>query len=220
MKSFCIIGLGRFGRALAETLAAAKKEVLVIDSNEKNIEMIADSVDSAILGDCTEEAVLRAADVADYDCVALCISENVNDSVMATILLRELGVKYILARAADERHARVLEKLGADRIVLPESDIGRRVGLALSHDGVQQYTEFSEDTAIVEMDVPARWVGKTLLELDVRKKMKINVITVRKKNLHQKGISVDPGAKFCEGDLVTVVGQQEDIRKMLSHLRS
>ena len=220
MKSFCIIGLGRFGRALAETLAAAKKEVLVIDSNEKNIEMIADSVDSAILGDCTEEAVLRAADVADYDCVALCISENVNDSVMATILLRELGVKYILARAADERHARVLEKLGADRIVLPESDIGRRVGLALSHDGVQQYTEFSEDTAIVEMDVPARWIGKTLLELDVRKKMKINVITVRKKNMQKKGISVDPNVKFGEGDVVTVVGQQEDINKMLSHLRS
>ena len=220
MKSFCILGLGRFGRALAETLAAAKKEVLVIDSNEKNIEMIADSVDSAILGDCTEEAVLRAADVADYDCVALCISENVNDSVMATILLRELGVKYILARAADERHARVLEKLGADRIVLPESDIGRRVGLALSHDGVQQYTEFSEDTAIVEMDVPARWIGKTLLELDVRKKMKINVITVRKKNMQKKGISVDPNVKFGEGDVVTVIGQQEDIRKMLSHLRT
>ena len=187
---------------------------------QKNIEMIADSVDSAILGDCTEEAVLRAAGVADYDCVALCISENVNDSVMATILLRELGVKYILARAADERHARVLEKLGADRIVLPESDIGRRVGLALSHDGVQQYTEFSEDTAIVEMDVPARWIGKTLLELDVRKKMKINVITVRKKNMQKKGISVDPNVKFGEGDVVTVIGQQEDIRKMLSHLRT
>ena len=219
MKSFCIIGLGRFGRALAETLAAARKEVLVIDNDEKNIEMIADSVDGAILGDVTEESVLRAAGVADYDCVALCISENVNDSVMATILLRELGAKYILARAADERHARVLEKLGANRVVLPESDIGRRIGLALSHEGVQQYTEFSEDTAIVEMEVPARWVGKTLLELDVRKKMNINVITVHKKNMRKKGISVDPNAKFAAGDAVTVIGHQDDIRKMLSHLR-
>ena len=217
MKSFCIIGLGRFGRALAETLAAAKKEVLVIDSDEKNIESIADSVDSAILGDCTEEAVLRAAGVADYDCVALCISENANDSVMATIVLKELGVKYLIARAADERHARVLEKLGADRVVLPESDIGRRVGLALSHEGVQQYMEFSEDTAIVEMEVPARWVGKTLLELDVRKKMNINVITVRKKNVHKKGISVAPNSKFGAGDTVTVIGQKEDIRRMLAH---
>ncbi len=219
MKSFCIIGLGRFGRSLAQTLAAAKKEVLVIDCNEKNIEMIADSVDSAILGDCTEESVLRAAGVADYDCVALCISENVNDSVMTTILLRELGVKYILARAADERHARVLDKLGVDRIVLPESDIGRRIGLALSYDGVQQYMEFSEDTAIVEVDVPARWVGKTLLELDVRRKMNINVITVRKKNVHKKGISVDPNVKFSAGDVVTVIGQKDDITKMLSHLK-
>ena len=218
MKSFCIIGLGRFGRALAETLAAAKKEVLVIDNNEKHIEMIADSVDSAILGDCTEEAVLRAAGVADYDCVALCISENANDSVMTTILLKELGVNYLIARAADDRHARVLEKLGADRVVLPESDIGRRVGLALSMEGVQQYMEFSEDTAIVELDVPARWVGKTLLELDVRKKMKINVITVHKKNMRSKGISVDPNAKFAAGDSVTVIGRNEDIRKMLSHL--
>ena len=220
MKSFCIIGIGRFGRALAETLAAARKEVLVIDSDEKNIEMIADTVDTAILGDCTDEAVLRAAGAADYDCVALCISENINDSVMATILLRELGAKYILARAADERHAKVVEKLGADRVVLPERDIGRRIGLALSHEGVQQYTEFSEDTAIVEMEVPARWVGKTLLELDVRKKMNINVITVKKKNVHKKGISVDPNAKFSAGDTVTVIGQQEDIRKMLSHQRS
>ena len=218
MKSFCIIGLGRFGRALAETLAAAKKEVLVINNNEKHIEMIADSVDSAILGDCTEEAVLRAAGVADYDCVALCISENANDSVMTTILLKELGVNYLIARAADDRHARVLEKLGADRVVLPESDIGRRVGLALSMEGVQQYMEFSEDTAIVELDVPARWVGKTLLELDVRKKMKINVITVHKKNMRSKGISVDPNAKFAAGDSVTVIGRNEDIRKMLSHL--
>lgn len=220
MKSFCIIGLGRFGTALAETLAAAKKEVLVIDSDEKNIETIADTVDAAVHGDCTEEAVLRAAGVAEYDCVALCISENVNDSVLTTILLKELGVPYLVARAADERHARVLEKLGADRIVLPESDIGRRVGLALSHEGVQQYMEFSEDTAIVEMEVPPRWIGKTLLELDVRKKMNINVITVHKKDMRKKGISVDPGAKFCAGDAVTVIGQMADIEKMLSHYRS
>ena len=219
MKSFCIIGLGRFGRSLAQTLAAAKKEVLVIDNDEKNIEAIADSVDSAILGDCTEESVLRAAGVVDYDCVALCISENVNDSVLTTILLRELGVKYLLVRAADERHARVLEKLGADRIVLPETDIGRRIGLALAHEGVQQYMEFSEDTAIVEMDVPARWVGKTLLELDIRRKMNINVITVHKKNMRKKGISVDPNAKFAAGDAITVIGQKEDIRKMMSHIR-
>ncbi len=219
MKSFCIIGLGRFGRSLAQTLAAARKEVLVIDSDEKNIEAIADSVDSAIFGDCTEEAVLRAAGVADYDCVALCISENVNDSVLTTILLRELGVKYLIVRAADERHARVLEKLGADRIVLPESDIGRRIGLALAHEGVQQYMEFSEDTAIVEMDVPTRWVGKTLLELDIRRKMNINVITVHKKNMRKKGISVDPNARFAAGDAVTVIGQKEDIRKMMSHIR-
>lgn len=219
MKSFCIIGLGRFGRALAVTLASARKEVLVIDSDEKNIESIADIVDTAIVGDCTEESVLRAAGVADYDCVALCISENINDSVMTTILLKELGVRYLLARAADERHARVLEKLGADRVVLPESEIGQRIGQALSHEGVQQYMEFSEDTAIVEMDVPARWIGKTLLELDVRKKMNINVITVRKKNMRKKGISVDPNAKFSEGDSVTVIGLQSDLEKMLSHLR-
>ena len=169
--------------------------------------------------DCTDEAVLRAAGAADYDCVALCISENVNDSVLATILLRELGANYVLARAADERHARVLEKRGADRVVLPESDIGRRIGLALSHEGVQQYMEFSEDTTIVEIEVPQRWVGKTLLELDVRRKMNVNVITVQHKNVRKKGISVDPGVKFCAGDLVTVIGPRENIEKMIAHLR-
>ena len=217
MKSFCIIGLGRFGRALAETLSEARREVLVIDNDEKNIESIADTVDTAVIGDCTDEAVLRASGAADYDFCIVCISENVNDSVLTAILLREMGAAHIVARAADERHAKVLEKVGVDRIILPETDIGRRVGRQLSYDGVQQYMEFSEDTSIAEIEVPARWIGKTLIELDVRKRLNINVILHRKKNGAKKGDPVDPRTKFAAGDLVTVIGNDRDITRLLEH---
>lgn len=219
MKNFCVIGLGRFGRALAETLAEARKDVLVIDNDEKNIESIADKVDAAVLGDCTDEAVLRASGAADYDCVILCISENINDSTLTAILLKELGAPLVIARASDERHAKVLEKVGVDRIVLPESDIGRRLGRQLSYDGVQLYMEFSDDTTLVEIEVPQRWIGKTLIELNVRKRLNINVILHKKNGDRKKGNSVDPQVKFAEGDLVTVIGTTKDITHLLEHLR-
>lgn len=218
MKSFCVIGLGRFGLALAEMLAQARREVLIIDNDEKKVEAIADVVDTAIIGDCTDEAVLRTSGAADYDCCIICIAENINDSVLTAILLKEQGAKLVIARAADERHARVLEKVGVDRVVLPESDIGRRLGRQISYDGVQQYMEFSEDTTIVEIEVPQRWIGKTLIELDLRKRLNINVILHKKKNERKKGNSVDPQEKFASGDLVTIIGENKHITHLLDHL--
>ncbi len=216
MKSFCIIGLGRFGRALAETLVDARKEVLVIDNDEKNIESIAETVDSAVIGDCTDEAVLRAAGVADYECAVLCISENINDSVLTAILLKEQGCKYVVARAADERHAKVLEKVGVDQIILPESDIGRRLGRQLSFENVHELIEFSGDTTIVELEVPREWIGKTLIELDVRKKYSVNVVLHKQHSIGGRGNSVNPFVKFAEGDLVTVAGADGDITRFLN----
>lgn len=219
MKSFCIIGMGRFGMTLAQTLANEGKTVLIIDNNDKTVEAMADVADSVIYGDATDEAVLRAADVGSYDCAVICMSENVNDSVLCAILLREMGVPYIVARAGSERHAKVLDKLGVNQIVFPEADIGQRMGRQLSYHGVQQYMEFSDDTTIVEVSVPKSWIGKNLLELDVRKRFNINVVTVRRENSPKKGISVDPKANFREGDLVTVIGMDADIQRLLERLR-
>ncbi len=215
MKSFCIIGLGRFGRALAQTLSDAGREVLVIDIDEKHIESIADTVDTAIVGDCTDETVLRSAGAADYDCAIVCISENVNDSVLTAILLKEQGAKYVVARAADERHAKVLSKVGVDQIVLPESDLGRRMGRQLCYSNVRELMEFSGDTTIVELEVPRAWIGKTLLELDVRKKHEINVILHKKEK--GRGNAVNPTEKFAAGDLVTIVGADKDVTRFLEH---
>lgn len=218
MKSFCIIGMGRFGMTLANTLAEKGKTVLIIDNNEKTVEAMADVADTVILGDATEESVLRAADVASYDCAVICMSENVNDSVLCAILLKELGVPYIIARAGSDRHRKVLEKLGVDQIVFPEADIGMRMGQQLSYTGVQQYMELTEDTTLVEIEVPKAWIGKNLIELDVRKRHNINVVTVRRENSSKKGISVDPKANFREGDFVTVLGADSDIERLLGRL--
>ncbi|MCQ2433559.1 MAG: hypothetical protein MJ175_13230, partial [Clostridia bacterium] len=106
------------------------------------------------------------------------------------------------------------------RIVFPEADIAMKMGRTRAYNGVQQYMEFSDDTAIVEIDVPKQWIGKNLLELDVRKRLNINVITVRRKNSPKKGISVDPKANFKEGDLVTVIGENSAIQKLLERLRA
>ncbi len=217
MNSFCIIGLGRFGRALAQTLTEARHEVMVLDNDEKNIESIAETVDTAIIGDCTEESVLRAAGVGDYDCAVVCISENINDSVLTAILLKEQGCRYVIARAADERHAKVLEKVGVDRIVLPESDIGRKIGRQLSYPNVREWMEFSGDTTIVELEVPHDWVGKTLIDLDVRKKYAINVILHKKTDAAGRGSSVNPFEKFAVGDLITVAGADADVTRFLEH---
>ncbi len=215
MKSFCIIGLGRFGMTLARTLAENGREVLVIDNDEKNVEALADTVESAILGDGTSESVLRAAGVSEYDCAVVGMSENVNDSVLAVIELKELGCPYIIARAGSDRHAKVLEKLGVDRIVFPEQDLGMKLGRMLSYRGVHQYIDFSEDTAIAEIEIPKSWEGKTPIELDLRNKLGINVITVRETG-STTGLSVRPKRKFAHGDIVTVIGLQVDVQRLIS----
>ena len=153
MKSFCVINIGRFGRTLALTLQASGHQVMIIDQNEEVINELADQVTSAIVGDPTNEAVLKAAGVKNYDCVIVCISTNINHSIMTTLLLKDMGVKKIVARATSEMHRRVLEKIGADQIVFPEKDMGEKLAYMLEKNNVLEYIEFSNDYSI-NGDVP------------------------------------------------------------------
>lgn len=216
MKSFCIIGMGRFGMTLAQTLAQSGKNVLIIDNDEKNVEAMADIVDTAILGDGSQEAVLRAADVESYDCAVVSMSQNISDSLMAVLLLKELGVQYVMARADSERHAKVLEKLGVDRIVFPEADYAINTAHALVHDRVQQYITFGDGAVIAETEVPAAWIGKSLLELDVRRRFRVNVVSVHSEAGNSSNVFVDPDTKFEHGDRIKIVGVEEAVNKLLS----
>lgn len=215
MKSFCIIGLGRFGQTLAMTLVKNGHQVMVIDRSPEIINILADVVTNAVIGDATSEAVLRASGVKNYDCAVVCLSQNINDSILATLLLKDIGVPKVVARANSALHKKVLEKIGADQIVFPEEDMGEKLAYTLEKINVLEYIEFSRDYSIVEVKIPKSWEGKTIVELDVRKKYSITVIAVTDGKNGVVDISPSLTRPFEEGDTITVVGADKNIDKFV-----
>lgn len=213
MKSFCIIGLGSFGQTLAQKLVGAGRQVMVIDEDAQKVNQLAEVVTDAVIGDPTNENVLRDCGVRNYDCCVNCFYENLNDSVLVTVILKELGVKEVIARAGSQRHKNVLLKLGADMVVFPEHDMGEKLADMLVRKNVVDYFEIHGEYAMAEVNVPKKWLGKNLMELDVRKKYNLTVVSVCNKS----GVFVlppVPTTPFCEGDVVSVVGRIEDIDKV------
>ncbi len=212
-RSFCIIGLGRFGQTLALNLAKTGHQVLAIDIDENVINVISDTVTHAVVGDPTNEAVLHAAGVADYDCAVVATAENINDSILTTILLKEIGIKQVVARAGSEQHGRVLEKIGADMVVYPERDMGEKLVHILDRNNVLEYIEFSDSHSIIEIAVPGEWVGKSLIELNVRRHYGVTVLAVGDEN-GITNISPDPARKFTPADTVALLGENKAIDKL------
>ncbi|MBO5275430.1 MAG: TrkA family potassium uptake protein [Clostridia bacterium] len=210
MKSFCIIGLGRFGKTLAKTLAEEGAQVMVIDEDPDSVAAVADIVTSAVIGDPTNEAVLRTSGVKNYDCAIVSISKKIDDSVLVTLMLKDLGIGWVVARSVSELHTRVLEKIGADQIVFPERDMGEKFAYMLGRENVLDYIEFSDEYSIVEIKVPESWLGKDLIKLDIRRKYNITVIAVRTES-GKIDISPGPNRVFRPGDTATLVGMNRDI---------
>lgn len=211
-KSFCIIGLGRFGQTLAVNLSKTGHQVLIIDIDEDVINAMSDTVTNAVVGDPTNESVLTAAGVKEYDCAVVSTAENINDSVLITILLKELGIKQIIARAGSEQHGRVLEKVGADMVVFPERDMGEKLVNILDRNNVLEYIEFSDTHSIVEVAVPKKWVGKSLIELNVRRQYGVTVLAVISDG--ETNVSPDPHRKFDGDETVALLGSNKDIDKI------
>lgn len=213
-RSFCIIGLGRFGQTLAKNLAKTGHQVLVIDVDEDVIDVMSDIVTNAVVGDPTNEAVLHAAGVVDYDCVVVATAENINNSILTTILLKEIGAKQVVVRAGSEQHERVLEKIGADMVVFPERDMGEKLVNILDRNNVLEYIEFSESHSIVEVTVPQKWIGKTLIELDVRRRYGVTVLAVGNAETGEMNISPDPTQSFSGTETVALLGENKAIDKI------
>lgn len=212
MKSFCVIGLGKFGRNLALLLAGEGAQVFVMDKNPEVINAIADSVTTAVVGDPTNEDVLLKIGIANFDCVIVSMVSNVNDSIMTTLLCKEQGVKQLIARAADEKHKKVLEKIGADTIIFPELDSAEKLSRTLTMSNVIDYIEFSDDYSIIEIPIPSRWVGRSILEIDIRKNYNVTVISRRRGGKLE--ISPSPKVVFESGDTVSLLGHNTDIEKI------
>lgn len=189
MKNFCVIGMNRFGQTLALTLAKAKNQVMIIDEDAAMINAMADFVTDAVVGDPKNEEVLVSAGVAEYDCIVVCYSGGIDDSILITLLLKDIGAKYVVARAQSDLHMRILKRVGADRVVYPEKDMGERLAHTLTKNNVTEYIELSEDCSIVEITIPDDWVGKSLAELEIRNKYQVNIIAL--------GPSGRQGRGFC-----------------------
>ena len=217
MKSFCIIGLGKFGTSLAHALVAAGKQVMIIDTDAEKVTMTADSVTNAVIGDATNINLLKASGVADYDCAVVCMTENISDIILITIQLKELGVKHVIARAVNDGHRKVLEHIGADEITYPEHDMGERLAFRLSHSSITDFVQF-KGYKVVEMAVPEDWVGKDLITLNLRKAYGVNIIAVRY-NDGRIDVSPSPTREFNAGETVSVVGDDSDIEKMTEKIK-
>lgn len=204
MKSYFVIGLGLFGQAVARQLCMLGAEVLVMDVRSDLVQQVSGDVTHAVVGDAQDKEVLRALGVRDFDCAILAIGDDLAASVLITMNLKELGVPYIVCKAHNETHRRVLEKLGADRVVIPEQEHAQRLGRSLHSHNVLEYIELSEEYGILEIPAPKAWVGKTLKELHVRAKLGVNIIAVG----NGKSTNVSPAADYQirEADILAVLG--------------
>ena len=214
MKMFVVIGLGRFGTAVALELSKQGHEVLAIDTNEAAIQAIAGHVTHAAAGNAADPAVLKTLGVRNCDCAILAAAQDVGESALITLSLKEMGVPKVVCKAKDATHKKVLERMGADRVIIPEQESGIKVAQGLARSNILNFIELSEEHGIVEVELPADWIGKTLLELNVRAQYDVTVIAV-----HQKGtekMTVAPGASyvFRENDTAVVLGRYEDINHL------
>ena len=204
MKSYVVIGLGRFGTQTAKRLCELGCDVLAIDRNSDLVQPISNVVTQAVVADARDKEVLRALGVKDFECAIVAIGTNLADSVLTTMNLKELGVPYIVCKASDETHRQVLLKLGADRVVIPEQEHADRLAKNLSSPNVLEYIELSEEYGIVEIPAPKEWQGKSLKELNVRAKLGVNIIAIETDG----NINVSPSAdyKIAQDDIMVVLG--------------
>ena len=204
MKSYIVVGLGLFGSSLARQLCLLGAEVLAMDVRSDLVQQLSNDVTHAVVGDAQDKEVLRALGVKDFDCAILAIGSDLAASVLTVMNLKELDAPYIICKAHDETHRRVLEKLGVDRVIIPEQENAIRLARSLNSHNVLDYIELSEDYGILEIPAPKSWLGKTLKELNVRAKLGVNIIAVES----GETTNVSPAAdyKILDGDILVVLG--------------
>ncbi|MDA3847830.1 MAG: TrkA family potassium uptake protein [Vallitaleaceae bacterium] len=210
-KDFVVFGLGKFGRSVAMTLAKNDCDVLAIDIKEDVVQEIADKVTHAVQADVTDQEALHALGVRNFDVAVIAISNNMQASIMATILAKELGVPYVLAKAQNDIHKRVLEKVGADVVVFPEREIGVRIANSLISERFVEYIELSDDYSIAEITCLEEWDSKSLIELNMRATYGMNVMAIRKGT----DLVVTPGPNeiLYKDNILVVIGRNDHIQK-------
>ena len=212
MKSYMVVGLGRFGTQVAKKLYALGCEVLAIDNNNTNVQQLSNDVTHAVVADARDKDVLRALGAKDFDCAVVAIGDSLADSVLATMNLKELGIPKVICKASNETHRQVLKKLGADQVLIPEHEQADRLAKSLASRNVLDYIELSDDYGIIEVHAPGAWLDKSLIDLNIRAKLGVNILAVRRDN----DITVSPSADFriLQGDVLVVLGDTAALNAM------
>jgi trk system potassium uptake protein TrkA len=220
-RQFVIIGLGRLGSAMIGTLDSLGHEVLGIDSDEEVVQELSADFPHAhlVAADATEESVLRDLNVGQFDAAAVVIGENIEAGILATTNLKEIGVPFVVARANTKLHARVLERIGVDRIIEPEKDMGAQVARTMASPGVRDYVDLGGDEALIESEVPEEWVGKSLADLHLSRQSGLTVLAIKPKG--GPGTIPSGDTVFREGDVLVVGGTKGNLdRSKLLHPRA
>ncbi|TXK84309.1 TrkA family potassium uptake protein [Paenibacillus sp. N3.4] len=208
-NQYVVIGLGRFGSSISKELVKLGYEVLGIDKDEEAVDEMSSELTHAVVADSTDEEVLKSLGVRNFDCAVVSIGDDIQASILTAIVLKDLGVKKVVAKALSELHGKVLNKLGVDRVIYPERDMGIRVAHQLVSPNLLDYIEISKDYTIVELSVPKGLCGLSIKELDPRAKYGCSVVAINK----QKGIIIAPTASDVvnENDVMVIIGTNEQI---------
>lgn len=201
-KTYAVFGLGRYGRAVAAELSKSGADVVAVDIDEEAVNDAVDEIPLCKCADVTDENVLKKLGVRNFDVAIVAMAGNLGGSVLATMLLKQAGVPTVIVKCADEMHRRILSKIGADRVVLPESESGTRLAKNLLSSGFIDVIELSKDVSMIELNVKKDWIGKSLVDLNLRKKYSINVVAIQKND--SVDIDIDPHAPL-DGDMRLIV---------------
>ena len=213
-KSFAVIGTASFGTSVALTLSLMGHEVLAVDTSAAAIDSIADRVTHAIVADATDERVLRRIGIAEFDAVVISVAADIRASILTAMLSKELGAKRVVAKAADDLHAKLLIKAGADQVVQPERDSGVRLARSIAVDSVLDYFALTDDVSINELRLPYSWAGKSLVQLGIRTRYGVSVIAIKRGE--KMIVAIDPNSALEQGDVLVLLGSNHELEKLAS----
>jgi trk system potassium uptake protein TrkA len=210
-KDFAVIGLGRFGGSICRTLCDQGKEVLAVDKSEERVNEYSVIAAHAIVGDATDESLLRSIGIRNFDHVVVAIGEDIQSSILATLILKELGVNHLTVKAQNDYHEKVLRKIGADDVVHPERDMGIRIANKMTTNNVLDYLDLSDQYSIIEFVPNEKIIGRTLIDLDIRRKYGITIVAIKRDN----EVIVSPGAKemIRKEDILIAIGDINNLNK-------
>lgn len=211
MKQYVVIGCGRFGQSVAIKLAELGSEVMVVDDSAEIIQSMADKVTYAVQADATDESALKALGIRNFDVAIITIGSDIQSSILVTLMVKELGVKHVISKAQNPAHAKVLYKIGANRVVFPEKEMGVKVAKSLVSSNVLDLIDLSPDVSIIEIKVREEWIGRSLVEINMRRMYQVSVIAIKRED--GLDIDIEPDRVLLHNDMLIVIGNNENLKK-------